>query len=73
MREVIVALLENYFEPTALAAELGISLRTLYSMNEKGEGPPRTVIGTRRVLYSREAVAKWLQSREERKRGGRNA
>jgi excisionase family DNA binding protein len=59
-------LLDDYLKPDILAQELGIHQRTLRKLEERGEGPPKTVIG-RKVLFRRESVVAWLQSREQRK------
>ncbi len=57
-------LLAEYLTPTQCAAELGIDKRTLERWHRLREAPPRTKIG-KRVLYRREAVAKWLRSCEQ--------
>lgn len=59
-------LLESYMKPQALAAELGVHVRTLRKLDERGEGPPKTMIG-RKVLYRRDSVVDWLRSREQRR------
>ena len=38
-------ILEGYLPPEALAAQLGIGLRTLYRWQARGIGPPKTKIG----------------------------
>jgi predicted DNA-binding transcriptional regulator AlpA len=58
------AISEEYVEPKALAAELGVSWRTLHRWHVERLGPPRVVVG-RTVLYRRESVRQWLLSREE--------
>lgn len=42
---------------------IGLSRRTLYSLLDRGEGPPTCRIGRRRVIR-REAADAWLRSRE---------
>jgi excisionase family DNA binding protein len=59
-----MALLESYLSPEQLAAELQLHVRTIRKFDERGEGPPKTVLG-RKVLYRREAVIEWLASREQ--------
>ena len=64
--------LTDYLNPAELAAELGISGRTLERWNRLGNAPPRTRLG-KRIVFRREAVAKWLRSREQAaKRDGGN-
>ena len=43
-----------------VAAELGLSERTLESWRWKGEGPPFLRVGRRRVVYTREDLRDWL-------------
>ncbi len=43
-----------------VAAELGLSERTLESWRWKGQGPPFLRIGPRRVVYTREDLRDWL-------------
>ena len=45
------------------ARSIGISRRSLYSLLDRGEGPPTIRIGRRRVIR-REAADAWLRSRE---------
>lgn len=44
---------------------VGISVRTFWSLQKSGDGPPVTRIG-RRVLIRRQAAEAWLANREER-------
>ncbi len=60
-------LLSDYLSPQTLAAELAIHPRTLRKFDERGEGPPKTMIG-RKVLYRRDSVVEWLRNREQRRR-----
>jgi predicted DNA-binding transcriptional regulator AlpA len=57
----------EYVTPEQLAAELGISVRTLHRWHtaRQGQGPPRVVLG-RVVIYRRSSVLAWIESREER-------
>ncbi len=55
---------ENFIAPDVLAAELHVSTRTLHRWHVLRIGPPRVAIG-RTVLYRRESVRQWLESREE--------
>ena len=45
------------------ARSIGISRRSLYSLLDRGEGPPTIRIGRRRVIR-REAADAWLRARE---------
>jgi predicted DNA-binding transcriptional regulator AlpA len=60
-------ILDGYLKPEALAAELGIHVRTLRKLDERNEGPPRTIIGHKAIYYKKESVLEWLQSREQPK------
>lgn len=55
----------EYILPKQLAAELGISIRTLHRWHSARQGPPRVVLG-RVVLYRRSSVLAWIETREER-------
>jgi hypothetical protein len=59
--------LDGYLTKTRLANELETSPRTLDRWETLRIGPPRIVIG-RTILYRRESVRAWLQSREQRGR-----
>ena len=61
-----MALLDDFFKPETLAAEIGVHVRTLRKWDELGIGPPKTQIG-RLTLYRRESVVEWLQNREQRR------
>jgi hypothetical protein len=65
-----MALLDEYYKPEQLAAELSIHVRTLRKLGERGEGPPVTAIG-RLKLFRKSSVSEWLQGREQRKPRGR--
>ena len=56
-------LLEGYLTPRRLAAQLGISLRTLGRWHAERAGPPRTTMG-RLILYRADAVREWLEEHE---------
>ncbi len=56
-------ILDGYLHSEALAAQLGIGLRTLYRWQARGIGPPKTKIGGK-VLYHAEAVRRWLKANE---------
>jgi predicted DNA-binding transcriptional regulator AlpA len=47
-----------------LSRRLGISVRTLYTIQAKGDGPPVVKLGGRTVIR-REAAEAWLASREQ--------
>jgi predicted DNA-binding transcriptional regulator AlpA len=53
----------EYLTRPELAAELGVSERTIWRWDGARVGPPRTVLG-KRILYRREGIAKWLRERE---------
>jgi predicted DNA-binding transcriptional regulator AlpA len=57
-----------YLTRAELAAELNLSERTLTRLEMAGQGPPRTVLGRRRILYLREDVLKWIQKRRQIRR-----
>lgn len=48
---------------TEFCRSIGISRRSLYTLLDRGEGPPTIRIGRRRVIR-REAADAWLRSRE---------
>ena len=54
----------EYDTPEQLAAELGISVRTLHRWHTARQGPPRVVLG-RTIFYRRSSVLAWIASREE--------
>ena len=56
--------LTDYLTPAELAAELGISGRTLERWARLRECPPRTRLG-KRIVYRRAAVTEWLRAREQ--------
>ena len=61
--------LTGYVTPCQLAAELGVSLRTLQRWHGLRCGPPRVTVG-RTILYNVAAVRRWLENHEvEPKRG----
>jgi len=61
-------LLDGYDPAEVTAAGLKMHPRTLRKMDERGDGPPKTVIG-RKVYYRRESVRAWLASQEQRRTG----
>jgi hypothetical protein len=71
------AILSDYVAEADLAKELNVTVRTLARWRALRIGPDPTKIG-RRVYYSPEARARWLQSREhparprDRRRGRRS-
>jgi predicted DNA-binding transcriptional regulator AlpA len=67
-------LLDGFGESPVCARWLGISTRTLARMEVQRIGPPRIKLG-KKVLYRRESVLAWLESKETapRKANRRNA
>lgn len=66
-------LLSDYAPRPEMAAELGISPRTLARLDSLRQGPPRLVLGGR-VLYHRPSAREWLraQLQEQVAAPGRN-
>lgn len=62
--------LADWISREDLAAELGLKVDTLRRWDLKRIGPAFTKAG-RKVLYSREAVNAWLQSRQINPHGGK--
>ena len=60
----------EFLTPSQLAAELSISERTLHRWHTARQGPPRVVLG-RVVLYRRQSVLAWLESKEEARKARR--
>jgi excisionase family DNA binding protein len=56
-------ILSDYLSDAEMAKEMGVSLRTWWRWLALREGPPATKIGRRRYFH-RQAVNKWLRSRE---------
>jgi Helix-turn-helix domain len=57
-------LLAAFLSEDDLAAEIGVTVRTLRRWRKKREGPDITEIGRRR-MYAIAAVRRWLASREQ--------
>jgi predicted DNA-binding transcriptional regulator AlpA len=53
----------EYLTRSELAAELGVSERSLWRWDNARVGPPRTTLG-RRIVYRRGGVTQWLRGRE---------
>ena len=51
------------FDQFEAAAMLGVSQSTLRRMRSMGDGPAFVRVATRRIGYSREALADWVQVR----------
>jgi len=60
------SLLADYVSLAVFCREFGVSRRTVDRWNELGTGPDRTLIG-RKIYISRDAIRRWLESREQRK------
>lgn len=63
-----VSVLAGYMRPAELAAELGITPRTLAKWRALRADPPSIMLGMTRY-YRREAVAEWLRAHEVRRDG----
>jgi hypothetical protein len=63
MRNGAPHILTDYFTEEALAAELGVGLRTLRRWRALQRSPPYVVIG-RQLYFRRDAVADWMRRRE---------
>lgn len=59
----MTGLLDEYLTREELASELRISPRTIARWENQPNGLPATELGGR-MLYRRESVRKWIQSRE---------
>jgi len=57
-------LLEGYYTPEELAAELKRNRRTLARWAALGEGPPITRVG-KQIFYRKTSAAAWLASLEQ--------
>lgn len=53
----------NLWDTKETADRIGWSERSLERARITGEGPPFIRVGTRRVMYSPDAVAAWLDRR----------
>ena len=60
---------EDLISPQQLAAELGMSLRTLQRHHDARTGPPRVNLG-KHSFYRRSTVDAWLAKREGFGQGG---
>lgn len=58
-------LLADYFTLDEAAAELGVTVRTLYHWRRDKKGPPVSRIG-QRLWYYKPSLIAWLRSREEK-------
>lgn len=54
---------DEWLSPQDLAAQLKVSVDTVYKWNVTGAGPSRTRVG-RHVRYRRSDVEVWLRSQE---------
>jgi predicted DNA-binding transcriptional regulator AlpA len=63
MAHEVIRVRGAYLTRAQLAAELGCSERSIVRWEKAGVGPPRTILGLRRILYRREAVLEWLRGR----------
>jgi len=60
------AILAGYLSKSRLAKNLRTTTRAIDRWHTLRIGPPRVSVG-RKVLYRRDSVRAWLQSREQRK------
>ena len=58
------SILDDYYTRQDIAAELGVTIRSLERWAWLRSGPQRTYIGNR-VYYHRAAVEQWLAARTE--------
>lgn len=56
---------DELLTPTDLAELLGVEVTTLVDWRYRRHGPPWIKLGHRTVRYSRNAVERWLASRQE--------
>ncbi|HUZ32263.1 MAG TPA: helix-turn-helix domain-containing protein [Xanthobacteraceae bacterium] len=61
------SILTEYESEEALAANLGVCIKTLQRWRIDKKGPPVTRLG-RRILYRRVSVKTWLEAREAKAR-----
>lgn len=54
--------MSNYLTPADVAADLGVSIETVYGWLSKGIGPDRIKVG-RHVRITRPAYERWLAAR----------
>jgi predicted DNA-binding transcriptional regulator AlpA len=57
--------LDRVIAESAAANIVGVSTATLRRMVERGEGPSRIKLSTRRIGYRLSAIEDWLRSRGE--------
>ena len=55
--------LVGYLSAAEVAAQLGVSVRTLATWHARRRGPPRTTFG-KKILYRSAAVEDWLRKNE---------
>lgn len=60
---MVQKVLNDYLNPSGLAAELGVTVRTLQRWDSLGYGPPKTKVG-HTVLYDTGGVRQWLKQHE---------
>jgi predicted DNA-binding transcriptional regulator AlpA len=54
---------DDLYERPQLAKIFGVTVRTIYRLEQRRLGPPRLMIG-RKIFYRRSTVEKWLADRE---------
>lgn len=52
----------EYATPSELAEEIHVSEATLRQWRWQNQGPPYVKVGTKRVVYRRADVARWLDA-----------
>jgi excisionase family DNA binding protein len=57
-------LLDGYLTEAQVAAQLGVTARTIWRWRKERRGPPVTLFG-RRVLFHIDSVRAWLKRREQ--------
>ena len=67
-----MSLLDDYMTRDELAAELRVTPRTIIRWQDQADGMPYVEMGGR-VLYRRQSILAWIESRERRPNQRRRA
>ena len=60
----MAALLDDFLTRDEIAAELGVSPRTIIRWQQMPDGLPYVTMGKRRILYNRQSTLDWLMRNE---------